>query len=813
VTRRRRKSSSQGNARKPRGAPARAKPEAPKTQAAPPGGSKRKLWIAAGLAALVVIAAGIGLEYLARAPSKPSDVVPANLAFVGTETCIGCHAEAGKLWHPSQHAHAMAHANADTVFGDFDNATFDYYGTTSRFFKEDGKFYVETDGADGTLQTFEVKYTFGLEPLQQYLIEFSDGRVQALTIAWDSRPEEEGGQRWFHLYPDEQIGHDDPLHWTKLNQNWNFMCAECHSTGVAKNYNPKTDRFATTWKEISVGCEACHGQGSAHVAWAKSWSLLGKDDAAMGLLARFDERSDVAWTRDAETGLPQRSTAPPRLRKEVEMCGRCHARRGIVSEAFVPGKPLSDSHHVSLISRGLYQADGQMLDEVYNYGSFKQSKMFAAGVTCSDCHDPHSAKLKAKGDQVCLQCHAGSYETAAHTHHEGKDAPGCVACHMPARKFMVIDVRHDHSFRVPRPDLAATLQTDDACTDCHTGKSAAWAAAAIEEWYGPERKGFQNFGPAFHAAWTGAPDAAARLAAVAADKDTPAFARASAMQELVAYPSRETAALVREGLADPDPVVRLAALDHLDSAPPAQIWPLVSPFLSDPVRGVRLKAAFLLGGTPRNNLSAGDRARLAAAEAEFVAAQQLNADRPEARALLGRYHARIGDTAAAEADYKAALRLSPQFAPAAVNLADLYRNLGRDADAEAVLREALETSPDDGGLHHALGLTLVRLKRHGDAIEELRIAAELEPDRARYAYVYAVGLESVGRRPEAIEVLKENVARHPGDRDSLMALINFAREDGDSVTALRYAERLAQIEPDNKPLAELIQQLRNEIGG
>jgi tetratricopeptide (TPR) repeat protein len=269
---------------------------------------------------------------------------------------------------------------------------------------------------------------------------------------------------------------------------------------------------------------------------------------------------------------------------------------------------------------------------------------------------------------------------------------------------------------------------------------------------------------------------------------------------------------VREGLADPDPLVRLAALDHLDSASPAQIWPLVSPFLTDPVRGVRLKAAFLLGGTPRHNLSAGDRARLAAAEAEFVAAQELNADRPEARALLGRYHARIGDTAAAEADYQAALRLSPQFAPAAVNLADLYRNLGRDADAEAVLRQALETSPDDGGLHHALGLTLVRLKRHDDAIEELRIAAELEPDRARYAYVYAVGLESVGRRPEAIEVLKENVARHPGDRDSLMALINFAREDGDSATALRYAEQLAQIEPDNKPLAGLVQQLRNEIG-
>jgi predicted CXXCH cytochrome family protein len=813
VTRRRRKSSSREKAGTPAAAAAEPKKGRAQGVSAPPARPKRWLWIAAGLAAVLVIGAGLRLQYIARSPTAPAALEPGMLAFVGSETCIGCHQEAGKLWHPSQHAHAMAHASEDTVLGDFDDARFDYFGTISRFFKKDGKFYVETDGPDGTLQSFEVKYTFGLEPLQQYLIEFPDGRVQALTIAWDSRTKEEGGQRWFHLYPDEHIGHDDPLHWTKLNQNWNFMCAECHSTGVAKNYDLKTGRFDTTWKEISVGCEACHGQGSAHVAWAKDWSPFAKKDTALGLLARFDERSGVTWTRAAETGQPKRSATPARLRKEVEMCGRCHARRGIVSEDFVPGRSLSDSHVVSLIGRGLYQPDGQMLDEVYNYGSFKQSKMFAAGVTCSDCHDPHSAKLKAKGDQVCLQCHAGSYETVAHTHHEGDAAPSCVACHMPARTFMVIDERHDHSFRVPRPDLSATLGTDNACTDCHTDKSAQWAAAAIEDWYGPERKGFQTFGPAFHAAWTGAGDAPTLLSAVAGDAGAPAFVRASALEELTAYPSRETAALVREGLADPDPMVRIAALDHLEAAPPAQLWPLVSPLLDDPVRGVRIKAAFLLGGIPLKDLPAADRNRLARAEGEFVAAQLLNGDRPEARSLLGRYYSRTGDMPKAEVEYRAALALSPHFAPAAVNLADLYRQTGRDADGEAVLVEALELSPQDGGLHHALGLTLVRLKRPAEAIEHLRRAAELEPGRARYAYVYAVGLESIGKRDEAIAVLEDTLKRHPGDRESLMALINFARADGDPKTALRYAEALAKIEPDNEPLAGLIQQLRAEVAG
>jgi len=775
-----------------------------------PARARRPLLIGLAVAAAAIVVA-VGLLPTLRAPSGTADIAHEDLAFVGTETCIGCHQKEGALWHGSQHAHAMAHATADTVLADFDDATFDYYGVKSRFFKKDGKFFVETDGPDGELDTYEVKYTFGLDPLQQYLVEFPDGRIQALSLAWDTRPKEKGGQRWFHLYPDENITHDDPLHWTKLNQNWNFMCAECHSTGVAKNYDAAKDTFATTWKEISIGCEACHGQGSAHVVWAEAGASLGGKDEAMGLLARFDERSGVAWSHYLKTDQPQRSTAPALLRKEVEMCGRCHARRGQISEAFVPGRPLSDTHVVSLLAHGLYQADGQMLDEVYNYGSFKQSKMFAKGVTCSDCHDPHSAKLRASGNQVCLQCHASRYETPAHTHHEGvTPSLTCVSCHMPVRTYMQVDPRHDHSFRVPRPDLSVSLGVSNACNDCHKDNSAEWADAAITKWFGPEHKGFQTYGPAFHAAWDGAPNAQSLLAAVAADPGTTAFVRASALDALVAYPSPQTAALVKKGLADPDPLVRIAALDHLETGSPAQLWPLVAPFLDDPVRGVRIKAVFLLGGYESPDLSPRDRERLAAAEKEFVAAQELNADRPEARSLLARYYARKGDAAAAEREYRVALRSSPHFTPAAVNLADLYRQLGRDQDGVAVLREALQASPKDGGLHHALGLALVRLKQQDAAIDELRRAAELEPDRARYAYVYAVGLESLGRRAEAVKVLKDNLKRHPHDRETLLALINFARADGDTAAALGYAEQLAEVEPDNQSLNKLIQTLQGE---
>ena len=456
-------------------------------------------------AVALIAAAGFGLYVLHNGQAGSSAAEAGPPAFVGSETCAGCHQAQAELWRASQHNHAMAHATAKSVLGDFNDASFDYHGIRSRFFRDGEKFLVETDGADGQLQTFQVKYTFGVEPLQQYLVEFPDGRVQALPIAWDTRPKDKGGQRWFHIYPDENIQHDDVLHWTKLNQNWNFMCAECHSTGVRRNYDAAQNRFATQFAEISVGCEACHGRGSAHVAWAKqqqSWWPFGrKPDASQGLPVRFDERRDIVWRHDAKSGNPQRNFTPPLLRKEVETCGLCHARRAQFSEDWIPGHWLSDTHMVTPLTRGLYEADGQMRDveETYNYGPFKQSRMFAAGVTCSDCHEPHSAKLRASGDAVCTQCHAPErYAAAAHSHHEAAAPPvGCVSCHMPAHSYMVVDRRHDHSLRVPRPDLTVKLGTPNACNDCHADKSAAWAAEQVEKWYGPDREGLQKYGAAF----------------------------------------------------------------------------------------------------------------------------------------------------------------------------------------------------------------------------------------------------------------------------------------------------------------------------
>jgi predicted CXXCH cytochrome family protein len=730
-------------------------------------------------------------------PVNPAADLP---AFVGSAACAGCHEAESAAWRGSHHDLAMAEATEATVLGNFDDATFTYGNVTSRFFRRDGKFFVSTDGPDGTLADFEIGYTFGVTPLQQYLIAFPDGRMQALGIAWDSRPKSEGGQRWFHLYPDRNLKAGDPLHWTGIDQTWNFQCAECHSTELRKNYDPATNTYATTWAEIDVGCETCHGPGAAHVDWAK-----GDRHGADGLTVHFDERNGVQWTLDPATGSARRSV-PRTSAKELETCGVCHARAGKIAEPWRPGQSLLETHLPSLLEPGLFEADGKMLDEVYNYAPFRQSKMFVAGVSCSDCHDPHSLHLRAEGDSVCLQCHDGDrFATASHHHHdEGSTGGRCVACHMPERTYMVVDPRHDHGFRIPRPDESVRFGTTNTCNDCHADKDATWAAAAIERWYGPERKGFQTWTETFAAADTDKPEAASLLLRLAANADAPSIVRATAYSSLADYPSRESVAVALRGIADADPLVRMAALRTLRPYPASQLWPLVAPLLADPVLGVRIEAASLLADMPREGLTNDERATLTRAIDNFVATQRVNADRPEHRLNLGTLYQRMGRFTDAEAEFNAARTLDPTFAPADVGLAELYARQGRDIDGERVLRSALARLPDDADLHHVLGLNLVRQHRSQEALPELARAADIAPSIPRYAFVYGVALNAAGRADEAIEVLEASHTRHPGDRDTLLALATINRDAGRLSAALSWADRLAAVDPRSRPLRDEI---------
>jgi tetratricopeptide (TPR) repeat protein len=673
--------------------------------------------------ALCAVAAG-GYVALRPQPQPPAPAAQPPARFAGSGSCAACHADQHARWRGSQHALAMQHATGKSVLGDFGGAKFRYNGIESSFTRRDGKYLVRTDGADGRLAEFEVKYAFGVYPLQQYLIEFPDGRLQALSIAWDARPKAAGGQRWFHLYPKERIDHRDELHWTKRQQNWNFMCADCHSTKLEKNYDAATDTFKTTWSEISVGCEACHGPGSGHVA---------------------DPKQKLA-------------------KSDLDTCAQCHARRSQIAEGFHGGKRFLDHYRPALLEPGLYHPDGQQRDEVYIWGSYLQSRMHRMGVTCNQCHEPHSAKPRLEGNALCAQCHVpAKYDAPAHHFH--KAGARCADCHMPTETYMGVDPRRDHSFRVPRPDLSVSFGVPNACSACHADKDARWAAAAARKWYGRDPQGFQRF------AATLAEGSSEDLAVLALEPSQPEIARASALATLERRPAREALPVIEAGLGQSDPLLRLAGLAALRPFPPEERLRLAAPLFGDPLLAVRTQAASVAAGAPGvEEMPAFQRAA-----AQFEQVQRLNADRPEARASLGAFFAQRGMADRAEVELRAALAMAPEFAAGYVNLADLHRQQGKDADGLAILDDGLRKSPRSPVLHHARGLALARLQRLADALPSLERAARLAPDDARFAFVYAVALNDAGRKRDALAELDRALARHPRDRELLSARAAFAR--------------------------------------
>jgi len=724
--------------------------------------------------------------------------------FVGRATCVTCHAAEAQMHAGSDHDLAMQPATPVLARGGFDRS-FEHAGVRTRFFERRGDLFVRTEASDGGISDFPVAYVFGARPLEQYLLELPGGRLQAFGIAWDTRPATEGGERWFHLYPDDVPRSDDPLHWTGPLQNWNHMCAECHSTGVRKNYRPVEDRFETRWAEIDVSCEACHGPGSRHVAWAlgpgRGSRRAGADPgeasrraAELGLLAPLRDTDGGVWR--FEEGEPTaRRSVPRRDASELETCGRCHSRRARVRDDYRHGDPLAQTHRVALLEERLYHADGQILDEVFVYGSFVQSRMHREGVSCKDCHDPHSGGVHLPGNALCAKCHAPSvFDTPAHHHHPpGSAGASCVECHMPARTYMQIDPRRDHGFRVPRPDLTRKIGVPNACNDCHGNRDVAWAEEATRRWYGSARAGTFHFGEALHAARERSASAPELLRRAIEDPETPGIARATAVAHLRAHPGRATLGILEGAASDPDPLVRRAAASVLDDLDPASRLRLGARLLDDPMRTVRLEAVpalAALAGPAGGGLPAGLRDPFGRALAEYRESLRTNADRSESWVARGDLEARLGHAEEAEAAYDRAISLDPSYLPAHVNLADLLRVLGRDDEGEEILRAALRRDRDDAAAHHALGLLRVRLGDREGALEHLERAAELRPGAARYRYVHAVALHDAGRPAEAIAQLESALADHPRDEAILGALVAYSRAAGRDEEAWRYARRL-----------------------
>lgn len=602
--------------------------------------------------------------------------------YVGSEACRDCHDEQVQAWAGSHHAKAWTAPTPDNVVADFGGTAFEGNGMAVEFRRKDGAYIADVTEQDGQTRTYRVHSVVGIEPLQQYLFETEPGRLQSFDVVWDTED-----KRWFHLYPDQDLPPDDGLHWTGPYKTWNARCAECHATGFKKNYDVRTQSYASTQSEIGVGCESCHGPGSAHLDWTRGQAVPAGLDA-FGFSMR--------WGRgDTEA--------------EIQQCAGCHSRREAFADGNpLPGTPFHDAYNLAILRPGLYQPDGQIMDEVYVYGSFLQSKMYAKGVGCLNCHEAHGATLKAEGNAVCTQCHspAGNpdfptlrkalYDDPGHHRHtpEGEGAQ-CKSCHMIERVYMGVDGRRDHSFRVPRPDLGLRA---DACTDCHSDRDQPWAAAAIDAWYPDQAHRRPHFGTVFAPAFSGQgadPDA---LTAIALDADQPGIVRATAAYLLQPQGSAKLAAATAGLLADADPLVRANAVPLQRSADLPDRIERLSPLLSDPVRSVRLSAAKEFLTVPGQALTPLQRTNAREAMADWQRTLSNRLDFPETHLVLGGMALTLRNAPAAEQAFRQVVTLDPQREeawPMLVQLAQINR--GAEA-ARAVLREGLKVLPDSAAL-------------------------------------------------------------------------------------------------------------------
>ena len=712
--------------------------------------------------------------------------------YMGASVCAECHMESHEKWRKSHHFHAMELPTEKTVRADFNNSSFENFGVTTKFYQEDGKYMVETENETGDMQSFEVAYTFGWEPLQQYLVKFPDGRLQVLPTCWDVEKKE-----WYHIYPDEKISHDDPLFWTRSLQNWDHMCADCHSTNLHKEFDFSTQTFATKYSEINVACESCHGPGREHVEHARSGS-------------GWEGVADYALVDVNSTNVAQ-----------IESCAKCHARRSSVHPYHHAGSKFLD-HFLPEVTQPwspemqtpTYHVDGQIDDEVYVYGSYIQSKMFHQGVKCTDCHDAHTTKLYHYDNQLCTRCHApddknpAGYDNPGHHFHEmGTPGASCVECHMPHKNYMVIDDRRDHSIRIPRPDLSAKFGHPNACNNCHSDKSFEWAAKAIERVKGPSRPKEVRHPAAFHRFRAGGADAEDLLIQASADSTAPAFTQSGALLALRSFISEASTAEAIRQLESNESIVRVAALSKLEQLPNAQKFDYAINLLEDEVRAVRTEAARILSPVSDSFFSNSQRARFDEVYEELKARYTSNLDRAESHLSLGILSENQSNLIEAERHYRNAIIRDDLFVPARMNLATMLSRQGRNSEAENLLRDAVRIQPTWGQVHYSLGLLLAEDSgRLPEAIRSLERAAGYWPENPRVSFNLGIAYWQNNRVEDAVRSFEQCIRSQPDNPEFRQRVSEILAQNGRWSEALPHLRHLNLLLPGRSDLEAFIKQ-------
>ena len=700
--------------------------------------------------------------------------------FAGDKSCKSCHANENHDWEQSHHFMAMQPANDSTVTGNFNNATFTGDGVTSNFFKKDGKFIINTQGEDGKNHDYEVKFIFGFTPLQQYLVEFPGGRMQVPRVSWDVT-----NKKWFHQYPGQKIPSHDWLHWTSNAQNWNTMCASCHSTNLQKNYDIESDTYKTTYSVINVSCESCHGAGKLHIDYINGQDYHSADKIPGSLIKLGKNASQT---------------------EQLNTCAPCHARKSDISATLINSDEIMDNYIPQIPDKEFFHADGQQDAEDYIYTSFLQSKMFKQGVKCSNCHNSHSGKNVLIGNQTCLQCHAKTYDDPTHTFHPiASSGSECKNCHMPGKIYMGNDLRFDHSFRVPRPDLSVKFGTPNACNNCHTGKPAKWSADAITKWFGPLRK--------YHFAEDLIPgsnldaNSEAHLIKLFSDTSVPNIIKATAVNYLGNITTTESLKILINALGHTYAQIRYRALRSLSVFQPASWTNVVGPLLSDKVRAVRIAAADLFITVPEKEIPGQYFKAFTSARNELQSYLAYQADFSVGNLMIADHYLKLQDYDNAGKFYERGLKKDSLMNYARLNLSSTYNLQGKNDKALEVLITAAKIDPKNDRIFYNQALLYNEMNNKPAAAVSFAKAVELKTINPRVYYNYGLLLNENKKFKDAETILKKGIAINPADPELYYVLTLVYIQTNDIAKARQMGIKLKQLDPGNPDYVQLFKNL------
>jgi len=711
--------------------------------------------------------------------------------YVSTQACVDCHQEEKKLWDMSDHSWAWLPATKENVLGDFNNTVFKHHGVLTRFLTDADKYWIETKDEKGNLQKYEIQYAIGVKPLQQYLIEQNGGRLQVLDIAWDTVT-----NKWFMVFPEQQDNiPGNALHWAGVYKNWNGRCAECHATDFKKNYDMQTRSFASTWSEVGVTCEACHGPGQAHVEWADQPDIV-------------DLKAYLGIT---EKGLLKVKGQSP-AEREIQICAGCHSRRStFTGNSPLPGSAFSDNYNLALIRPDLYHSDGQIKDEVYVLGSFLQSKMYAAGVTCSDCHNPHSGQVKTTENALCTQCHSSDgstrfpsllkkiYDSPSHHNHPvGTKGAQCVSCHMPETTYMAIDARRDHRFGIPNPQDSAVIGTPNACTGCHVDENSDWAIKTLDEWFPNSKRATTEFAVIFNRVER-SPNLqtnVADLMSIAENPELPSIIRASALEKLLPYGAEVSWKTLKRYLTHESPFIRTATTRLFQQSPPNVAIANLIPRLSDKIRAVRIAAARSLITISPTHFTPDQRELFSGAFIEFQESLLASADHPSTQMGLAGLALSFRNINAAKAAIGEALIIDPQLSDAWIMRAKLETAERRPDLVEKTMKDAQAALPDSFVIFQYFGNYLASQRQYDRAISNLEKAVLLSDDDPFILTDYAAVLSQAGEYPKALTVLEDLLGKQPDNVTVLFLKANAQLELGETEQSKKTVKQLLAINPD-----------------